>query len=210
MSKLNKILKSLLDKSNLSENELSRRTGIPQQIINRILLGQNKNPKIATLKPLAHYFMVSISQLIGDLPLAKEANLNISHAGWNEIPIIDGNTINPLTLSELTSRTTTKMSVDIQINSSCFAIKLDDSSMEPKFSKGTLLVFDHLRKIINTNFGLIYIHAQQKTVFRQLFIKQENIYIKCLNPKLKCYKLKQRLLSEDKYLGTLIQSKINY
>lgn len=210
MNKLGPNLKKLLVKSNLSENELSRRTGIPQQIINRILLGQNKNPKIATLIPLANYFMISISQLIGDEPISKEdINLNVHHAGWSEIPIIECNLIKPLLLNELISRTTSKILVDIPTNSHCFALKLQDHSMEPKFPRNALLTFEYTKKIINASFGLLYIHLEEKIVFRQIFIKQEHIYTKCLNPKLQCYKLKQ-IHPKDEYLGLLIQAKINY
>lgn len=210
MDKLGKNLKSLLSKSNLSENELSRRTGVPQQIINRILLGQNKNPKIATLIPLANYFMVSVSQLIGDEPFNnKETNLNVTHVGWNEVPIIEYNIINPFILNELITKATSKILVDIQINPGCFAVKLEDNSMEPKFPKGALLTFDSTRKIANAIFGLVYIYSERKTVFRQIFIKHEKIYIKCLNPIFSCYKIKE-ICSEDKCLGMLIQSKIDY
>ena len=64
--KLSQNLKILISNAKISENELARRTGIAQQIINRILLGENQNPKILTIIPLAHYFGVSVSQLIGD------------------------------------------------------------------------------------------------------------------------------------------------
>jgi transcriptional regulator with XRE-family HTH domain len=71
MNTLRSNLRYLLDKAELSENELSRRTGISQQIINRMLSGENTNPKIATLTPLAHYFHISISQLIGERPMSE-------------------------------------------------------------------------------------------------------------------------------------------
>ena len=69
LNNLSTNIRLLLNKKQISENELARRTGVAQQIINRMLSGENQNPKLATLIPLANYFMVSLNQLIGAEPL---------------------------------------------------------------------------------------------------------------------------------------------
>ena len=66
MTKLGLNLKNLLNQTKLTESELARRTGVAQQVINRIASGKNTNPKLDTLSQIASYFMVSISQLVGD------------------------------------------------------------------------------------------------------------------------------------------------
>jgi len=69
MDNLSKNLVHLIKKANLSENELARRTGVPQQVISRIARGINKNPKITTLTLLARYFGILTSELLGEMPL---------------------------------------------------------------------------------------------------------------------------------------------
>ena len=93
MNKLSTNLNHLLHNADISENELARRTGIAQQIINRILSGENKNPKISTLNPLANYFGVSIRQLIGDEISEDKKKLDIQFMGLKEIPIINLNSL---------------------------------------------------------------------------------------------------------------------
>src|SRR5690606_11333823 len=53
----------------ISEGELSRKTGIPQSTIHRILAGQIKESKPSTLRPLAGYFGLTLAQLQGEDPM---------------------------------------------------------------------------------------------------------------------------------------------
>src|SRR3990167_4433236 len=156
MKKLSTNLKNLLHNAKLSENELARRTGIPQQVINRILSGENQNPKIATLSPLANYFMVSISQLIGDGDIQlSEAKLNTKHFGWQEIPLLDWNELSKLPLDKLLLNSKDKLSIDISHSGMVFATRMVGNSMEPKFTEGTLLIFDSHKKPSNGDFVLL-------------------------------------------------------
>lgn len=208
MKKLRNNLKNLLHNAKISENELSRRTGVPQQVINRILSGENKNPKIATLSPLANYFMVSISQLIGDDIQASETKLNTQHSGWQEIPLIDWKSLGKSPLDELLSNSKDKLSIDITPADKVFAVRMVCNSMEPKFTEGTLLIFDPYKKPSSGDFVLLHL-SDNEVIVRQIFIKKGKIYKKCLNPRCKDYKL--TLLSQDcSYLGSLIQSRTDY
>jgi transcriptional regulator with XRE-family HTH domain len=47
----------------ISENELARRTGVPQPTIHRVLSGRVADPRDGTLRPLATFFGVSVEQL---------------------------------------------------------------------------------------------------------------------------------------------------
>lgn len=203
MNKLGSNLKLLLQKAHLSENELARRTGISQQIINRILSGENKNPKIATLNPIANYFMISISQLIGDEFFDKEVSLNILHRGWREIPLIDFNNILGSALNELILESNSKVIADIDYSENIFALKMNDDSMEPKFSKGSILIFDSKREVLTGDYGLLII--DKKILIRQVFLKNEKFYVKSLNPNCDNYKITM-IDVPYKCLGVLLQS----
>ncbi len=74
MSEVSQVLKQLLegelvDGRPISENELARRTGVPQPTIHRILTGESRYPTPKTLKPLADHFGVSMAQMRGEEPL---------------------------------------------------------------------------------------------------------------------------------------------
>ncbi len=208
MNKLSANLKNLLFNAKISENELARKTGVAQQVINRILSGENKNPKIATLSPLANYFMVSISQLIGDENFDVKPKLNTVHLGWQEIPIIDWDFLSKKSLNELLSQSNEKILVDIGFSKNIFALRMNDDSMEPKLSNGAILVFDPNKKPSNGDFSLLELPNNEIEV-RQILIKGKKIYKKCLSPSHKDYKSTQ--ISEDtKYLGLLIQSRTDH
>ncbi len=208
MKNLSLNLKNLLNNERISENELARRTGISQQIINRILSGENKNPKIATLSPLAHYFMVSISQLIGEEPSATKKKNHINQSGWQEIPLIEWDALAQFSSKDFLLRQNKTQLIDFQPTEGMFAIKMQDSSMEPKFSDGTLLIFDLDQHPVNGDFILLRSPSDIVTV-RQFFIKANVAYKKCLNPRYKNYEI-SRIDENSEYLGTLVQSRTDY
>ncbi|MFO1259081.1 MAG: S24 family peptidase [Gammaproteobacteria bacterium] len=69
--------KLMLADEKISEGELSRKTGIPQSTIHRIVSGQIKESKPSTLKPLAHYFGLTLAQLQGDEPIPVQRQTEI-------------------------------------------------------------------------------------------------------------------------------------
>lgn len=56
----------------LSENEISRRTGVPQPTINRILRGKLKEQKAATVRKIAEGLGVQVDDLKEDAPTPKQ------------------------------------------------------------------------------------------------------------------------------------------
>lgn len=63
MNRLAPNLRKLIDDAQISENQLSERTGVPQPTINRILKEQSRDPRDSTLLPLARYFKLTVEEL---------------------------------------------------------------------------------------------------------------------------------------------------
>ena len=188
MNKLSANIKKLLLNAKISENELARKTGVAQQIINRMLSGENQNPKISTLSPIANYFMVSISQLIGDDIYVNTSNVNIHHLGWREIPMLEWDLLARKSLDKIIMLDHLKIPADIDPCINAFAVKMSDHSMGPQFTKGTILIFDPNKKPSNGDFVLLETAAQDMA-FRQLFLNKDNCFIKCMNPDHSDYKM---------------------
>ena len=74
MSRLSEVLQALLRHRKLTVSELSRHTGLVQPVIYRMTTGETDNPKLSSLLPIANYFNVNLSQLIGEEPLSPEGN----------------------------------------------------------------------------------------------------------------------------------------
>jgi len=206
MERTGEILNSLIKNEKISESELARQTGIAQPIIHRIVHGQNVNPKIATLRPIANYFHITVSQLIGETAITNTPNLE-TDCSPQPIPLI---TWQDITLwsknkKELSNQCT-KIITGLQNNNKAlYATQINNSAMEPKFSKHTIIIVDPARTPANGDHVLVSLPSQMEVIFRQLLIEGKTHYLKSLNP------AKTTIFnSHDQYKGVIIQSIENF
>ena len=171
-------LKRLLLKENISENELSKRLGISQQIINRIISGLNQNPKLSTIMPIAEYFNIPLHELVSNpfdnnLPLKKFNN---------KVPYVEFKELKNLGVEKALSSAKRYISIDVDVNCNYFATSMYDNSMEPKFSKGSILVFATHTEAYSGDFCLLKDDSNHY-MFRQIMINSlDKKFVKCLNP----------------------------
>ncbi len=211
MSKLSTILKKLLNQANLKESELARRTGVAQQIINRIISGENTNPKLITLQKISNYFMIPISQLVGDESIDL-TNIQVSaeHLGWAEIPILNLSDISKRSLNKLLKKNHPTLLSDIESNGVLFATNTNDDSMDPKFPVNSILIFDAKQKPVNGDFVLIEQNIPSNEIkFRQVFFRNNKMYSRCVNPSHEDYNA-EILDDTSIIIGVLIQSRVDF
>lgn len=214
--KLSHILKKLITDNSLSESELARRTGVAQSVIHKILSSENKNPTLSTLKPIADFFCINISQLIGEIPLPVPANIKNS----DEITKVDALKLShvPLIPLDYASQWIKKQTsgahnfryttTDLKMAEGAFAVEMDTAAMEPRFPQGTILIIDPILKPKDADFVLAKLSVDSEIVFRQLFINKSLTYLTSINPF-----EKQSLIplnEKDEILGVLVQAKKNY
>ena len=178
---LSKILCKLLTEANISETELARRTGIAQPLINQILSEKNTNPKIATLKPIADYFMVSIDQLVGYEPLPSDRILgtfNMKHKGWRRIPLIVWEKVNNPNRIKF-DVPLDYVITDMDVSDFSYAMKMQGSSMEPIIpAEKTILIIDPEKNPMDRDFILVYIQKLGASIVKQLLIDGKDYYVK--------------------------------
>ena len=180
MNYIGENLKHLLKQEGISENELSRRLGIAQQVINKIISGANQNPKISTLMPIANYFNIALHNFI-ETPIANIQNQN-NLSKTNKIPYLDFREIKTLGVEEAILVTQKYISADFSDKKDYFATSMYDNSMEPKFPKGTILVFEKTEEAFSGDFCLLK-GDNNHYMFRQILINSmDKKFIKCLNP----------------------------
>lgn len=173
-------IKELLIKERINESELSKRTGVSQQVINRMVTGINTNPKLETLMPIANYFKVPLQHLVSN---NFEKNKNLQNNSI-QVPFFTFKEIKQFGIDAAAVNAKKFISVD-----SCsdtekfyFATSMYDDSMEPKFPKGCILVFEKTDHIFNGDFCLL-VSDDNNFAFRQVMINSSNKkFIKCLNP----------------------------
>ncbi|MEB1136038.1 S24 family peptidase [Xanthomonas campestris pv. campestris] len=90
MNRLSENLRSLMSVESLSENQLSRNTGVPQPTIHRVLSGRVSDPRDGTLRPLAEYFGVSVEELRTGQPRASKGHVVAEPVSAYRVKSVDG------------------------------------------------------------------------------------------------------------------------
>ena len=203
---LGKILSRLLENKNMSITDLAKETKLPVTTIHRIATGVSTRPYRKSLKPIADYFSISIEQLIGEEPfesITERNNVFPSRERLIEIPLIEWHDI------ELPDKNKSAIkhiiaTSDLSIN--CFALVMNDASMEPTFIKGSVLIFDPEQNPKDRTFVLVKLTKQNIHVFRELVIDAHNRFIRPLNPDLIATQM-HLLDDNDLVIGVLVESR---
>lgn len=87
MKIISKNLSALMAEKEIKSAELARKIGVGQPVIHRLMTGVTDNPQVYTLQPIAHYFNVSIEQLINEpsTQQGKTFNAETLHAINNKV-----------------------------------------------------------------------------------------------------------------------------
>lgn len=184
----------------ISEGELSRRTGIPQSTIHRILVGQIKESKPSTLRPLAGYFGLTMAQLQGEEPMPAQRNpLNQREATQPAHYLGTPARLVPLITWEHAAQWH-EMRKHYQHDSSfgwvatnknvgphAFGLKVQGNSMTathgPSFEDGFEIVVDPDRKPKHHDFVVVREANKQCAILRQLSIEGDSYDLFPLNPR---------------------------
>ena len=211
MSSLSSNLKALMGLAKINASELARRTGIAQPIIHRLSTGQNTNPKLATVKPISEYFMVTISQLIGEEALPADKSfyrVSSDHRGWNRVPLITWQNAINWTAAPI-SEEAIYVSTDANVSKLAFGLKIKGSSMEPIFPEGTVVIVEPTRAPKDRDFVVIHLHNDPEARLRQVIVDGPDYHLKSLNPDLEETKV-TRMQPQDRFLGVMAQAKVDY
>ena len=169
---------------------LAERLGISKQALSYILT-QRSHPKFAT--EIATELGINLEWLI----TGKGTFIHLSEPINKQIPLIkleDVGSDNPINLSMIP--------VFRHYPTSCFATKLENDSMEPRFAPGCILIFDPEKKPSSGDFVLFSPLNSNHVFFRQYFLDGCDIYLKTIASgyeNFKCQNLK--------FYGVLLESR---
>ena len=197
-NRLSNILNQLMAAHQLDGVQLSKKIGIPTTTINRLRKGDpDNNPTLLTLLPVANFFSITVSQLIGEEALPDKLP---SRNKFLRLPILSWEEAIVWPESDSAPRQTILTENDYSNKS--FALVIEEDNLE-KFLKGTVLLFDPVISPISEDFVLSYKKGNKIPSFKQIIIDDEQIFLKSLI-------LSSSLTSftdEYKILGVLIEYK---
>lgn len=205
-------LKKLLFERDIKPIDLSREVNLPPTTIHRFITGKSTRPYDSSLKPIADYFSVTVDQLLGESPLLSETiitdkNIN-SKNRIHFLPLTAWENLHTRSVNVKSEDEKEKVPFSGNIGARAFAVVLSDSSMEPQFSKGNLLIFDPDKKPTDRSYVLVELE-ENIFIFRQLIIDAEHQFLKPLNPDLNMFKM--RLLEKkNRIVAVLVEARHIY
>jgi SOS-response transcriptional repressor LexA len=203
---LNDVLNRLMFQERLRVTELSRRTGVPQATLQRIVMGTIEKPRQASLQPIADYFKVSIEQLKGLQPISWLSPTAPEEIGWTEVPLLAWDEVAAKPGQHTKER---GLYTDVKLGGEAFAVTVKDASMEPLFPLGTLLILDRSKIPADRDYVVAMLKDYPQAIFRQLVLDGPHRYLKPISPDFENYSM--NLMSEDDtIIGVLVQTRRNY
>lgn len=172
--KLSNNLNFLISETRLNASELARRTGIPASSIKKIRNNDHPNPTLTTLIPLANFFAITISQLIGETPLNLEQAKTPS--SQPQIPIISWS--ETATWPKLTDTPRAFAAAD-RIYQNAFGLIIEENLGE-HFRKNSLLIIDSNAQPQSHDYVLTLKNPQTKPSIKQILIEDEHVFLKSL------------------------------
>lgn len=198
-------LKHLLSLYSMNILELAKDVGISYSALYRLVHGES-NPNLETLLKVSKAFDISVSQLLGDLPILKDkySIRSIPIINWQDIINFLSDKKNNMINTDNYLFVSTK---DV-IPNKCFALTLNTKNMD-FFIPGTMFVFAPLLETIKNydhKFVLISYNKEKIPVLQKLYFEGDRIFVQSINPRIPACEL----LAHEAVLAYLIQTKIDF
>lgn len=205
---VSEVLKTLMFKEDIRVSGLARKIGVPQQTLQRVVAGLSPNPHEATLAPLADYFKVTIDQLKGraEIPglfsLGKDDN-----KPWSELPLLTWDeACGHITLDKAALAAKKHILTEMKVSDSAYALTMEDSSMEPVYPAGTVMIVDPQLELKDRRYVIVKLKGENRAIIRWVTTDGRDYFLKLLNPDLSGAGL-VKLTPEDQILGVVVQAK---
>ena len=186
---LNIILKKLMVESNLDDIRLANLTGVPFTTIARMRSNPKANPTVASLRPLAKNFGISISQLLGDEPLPPSRLTKALLENTNmpsRIPIIPWAKVMNWTLNDKSAFQDILgwVSLDFQSSVNSYAVTVDHLGYGARFPEDALLIVDPKLSPQSGDTVLIKLNQEPNILLKDIIFEDSIVYLKSVNPEL--------------------------
>lgn len=190
---LREILNQLMLECDLDDAKLSRQTGVPASTISRLRLSSSANPTAASLRPLAKFFEISISQLLGDEPLPNHLNgpaPSFSNT-TRMLPVIDwtwigewlpGDGVSETKKTEMPSQW---ISTEREMSEKSFAVQIPTERFGLFLRKGSVILVDPLKAHRDGDLVLVKTPQENIISLRQILMEGQAYYLRSVNPEIK-------------------------
>jgi SOS-response transcriptional repressor LexA len=196
-----KNLRHLMHLNNITEAELARQTNNPQATIHKIVSGKTADPRISTLQSIADYFRVTLDDLTQGSPsLSTESP--ISKIKTQFIPLINWDTCveSQKFLQSLSSTNWDNWIPTQNMSQHAYGL-LTKASMEPRFPRGTMLLIEPQKTLVDGDLVVVHYPETQEATLRELLLDGPNQYLASINDRTEREVFKNSM----KILGTMTE-----
>ncbi len=183
---LGAVLTSLMRICNTNDIKLSKETGVPFTTIARMRSVEKANPTASSLRPIAAYFGISVSQLLGDEPLSLD-KLTDQVAKPVQVPLICWNNVIVFLQNKLLEPESIQswVSTDFPVSSTSFCLKLRDAALTQSFGKEAVIVVDPKATPVSMDYVLVRSEYDDTVFLKRVMFDGDCVYLISVNPELK-------------------------
>lgn len=160
--------------SKLTVNELGRNLGIPAVTIKKIKNGENTNPTIATLRPIAAYFGLTISQLIGEDDKWIRYGLEVEK-NYIQVPLLNWEQT-LLWPSAIIMQKPTYLGINAKISERSFALKIESDDYKV-FKKDSIIFIDPEIHLASGLYVLVIKAGQSLPCLKKIIVEDGEKFI---------------------------------
>lgn len=201
--KLGDNLNLLMAQTRISASQLSKNTGLPATTIKRIRNNSHANPTLTSLLPIAQFFGITLSQLVGDeaLPNHSIQGVFVNREQWTQVPIISWAQAIQWPKIDLSKMAWT--STDKSIGNNAYALEVKEETWA-NLPPGTILIIDPNIQPEHRDFAIITKADQKAATLKQVLVEDGDIYLKAMTPG---YPI-TTFTDKYQFLGTVIEYKM--
>lgn len=186
----------------ISAEELSRRLGMPASTIKKIRNNAGSNPTLSTLLPLAKFFSITVSQLVGDeaMPSSRiKGSYTLNTSMLNSVPLLtwEESIYWPMVSTQSDRQ---KITTEHFYSGQAFALLVEEDDWE-NLAKGTALLVDPSLALEHRDFVIVYKEGQKVPTLKQVLFDEGSIYLK---PMSSAYQI-VIASAEHRFLGTVVE-----
>lgn len=172
--------------AHLSASELARRLKLPAATIMKLRTGEVSNPTISTLTPIAHYFGLTISQLIGELPTSGK-NIKIDVTNLSDDPQEQKVTKAPILTWEDSVLWPNKLPVEHyynlpghQLSNVAFALIIEVDDYECFQKDGILIIDPQVETYNNDDYVLVHKVGEKRPTLKKVVKEDDTLFMRSL------------------------------
>jgi len=191
MNNLKENLAYLIEKHGINPTVLARETKVNQPSIFRILSGESKEPRRATLEPIAKYFGVSLVWLVeGDcrgmdnLNDALAEHTGFPMSGFKQVPVVGHVKGGPDGFLEELGYPTGQGDGHVEYparDKNAYALRVRGDSMRPRIKSGEFLIVEPNHTVSPGDDVVVICRDGRKLVKELLYIKDNEVRLSSIN-----------------------------